>query len=269
MNRSARFLLPVLLTAVLCCPALLAAQESQDTTILTQPRPRVGPPPANATAAELETKADELREEKSYADALDYYRAAQKKQSSAVLLNKMGITELQLARRDEAKKHFEKAIKADRQYSEAYNNLGVIYYIDKKYNKAIKQYRKAIQLREASASFHSNLGTAYFAKKQIDDAMKEYIRAMQIDPEVFERKSQAGIAAKMSSPEDRAHYSYVLAKMYAQSGNFDRALLYLRKAIEDGYKEIDDVYKDQVFAELRKDKRFGELMAAKPVSIPQ
>jgi tetratricopeptide (TPR) repeat protein len=268
MNRSARFFL-LLLFAGLCCPGLLAAQESPDTAVVTQPRPRVGPPPANATAAELEAKADELRQEKSYVDALDYYRAALNKQSSAVLLNKMGITELQLARHDDARKHFQKAIKADRKYPDAYNNLGVIYYVDKKYNRAVKQYRKALQLREESASFHSNLGTAYFAQKKIGDAMKEYVRAMQIDPDVFERKSQAGIAAQMSSPEDRAHYSYVLAKMYAQSGNFDRALLYLRKAIEDGYREIDNVYKDQEFAGLRKDKRFGELMAAKPVSIPQ
>ena len=57
--------------------------------------------------------------------------------------------------------------------------------------------------------------------------------------------------------------------MYAKSGNFDRALQYLRKAMEDGYKEIDDVYKDQEFASLRKDPRFTELMTSKPMAIPQ
>jgi len=39
--------------------------------------------------------------------------------------------------------------------------------------------------------------------------------------------------------------------------------------MEDGYSGINDVYKDQEFATVREDPRFVELMAAKPVSIPQ
>jgi hypothetical protein len=39
--------------------------------------------------------------------------------------------------------------------------------------------------------------------------------------------------------------------------------------MEDGYKEIDSVYKDQEFAVLRKDPRFAELMSSKPAAIPQ
>jgi pentatricopeptide repeat protein len=61
----------------------------------------------------------------------------------------------------------------------------------------------------------------------------------------------------------------VVARMYAKSGNLERALQYLRKAIEDGYKDLDSVYKDQEFATLRKDPRFSELMARKPTAIPQ
>jgi rubrerythrin len=69
------------------------------------------------------------------------------------------------------------------------------------------------------------------------------------------------------SPQDRARYDYVLAKLYARSGSSDRSLHYLRKAMEDGYKDIKNVYRDQEFSELRKDPRFAELMASKPVAI--
>jgi hypothetical protein len=39
--------------------------------------------------------------------------------------------------------------------------------------------------------------------------------------------------------------------------------------MEEGYKDFKNVYKDAEFAQLRKDKRFAELMASKPVSLPE
>jgi tetratricopeptide (TPR) repeat protein len=269
----------------------LSAQNPPAPQAAPPPVPvRVGPPPENATAPELEEQGDMLRAQKSYADALDYYRAALKKAPTASVWNKIGITELQLDRPKDAKKSFDRAVKLDPQFAEAYNNRGAVYYITgalqqnkaeragkdsipggarKNYRKAIREYSRALQLREASATYHSNLGTAYFALKDFPNAVNEYSRALQLDPDVFERRSQSGIAAHMASPEDRAHYSFVLARMYAKTGNLDRALLYLRKAMEDGYKNIDEVYKDQEFATLRKDPRFAELMQSKVPAIPQ
>jgi tetratricopeptide (TPR) repeat protein len=233
------------------------------------PRERIAPPSPAASAVELEQKGDELRTAKNYLDALDYYQAALKKQRSPALFNKIGIIQLQMNRYPEAKKTFESAIKAGRKVPEGYNNLGAAFYAMKKYGRAVKNYKKALALREETASFHSNLGTAYFAQKEMEKAAAEYRRALELDPDIFERQSQAGIAAHMVSVEDRAKYSFVLAKMFAQNGNFDRALQYLRKAMEDGYKGIDEVYKDSEFAGLRKDKRFEELMASRPQAIPQ
>jgi hypothetical protein len=78
----------------------------------------------------------------------------------------------------------------------------------------------------------------------------------------------AGVQARLPSPEDRARYDYVLAKLFAKNGMPDQSLHYLKKAMEDGYKDIKDVYKDEEFSTLRKDPRFVELMASKPVAIP-
>ena len=105
----------------------------------------------------------------------------------------------------------------------------VIYHLKKKYGNAIKNYKKAIALNEPSASFHSNLGTTYLQKKDFENGIKEYRRAFELDPEVFERSSRCGISARMSSPEDRARFSYVLAKLFASTGNSEKALFYLRK----------------------------------------
>jgi tetratricopeptide (TPR) repeat protein len=262
MNRRLAYTAFVLITFCAC----MVAQESAPPPVTTA---RVPPPSPTATAEELVDRAEILHAEKNYLDALDYYRAALKKQNSAVTWNKMGITQLQMGAIKDARKSFEKAVKADKAYPDAINNLGVTYYSDKRYSKAVKNYKKAIELREANASFHSNLGAAYFSKKEFSRARAEYQRAYALDPTVFERNSRMGVVAQMSSPNDRAQYFYLLAKMFAEGGDLNRSLDYLRKSLENGYEGIGEVYKDKEFAVLRKDPRFNELMASKPVAIPQ
>ena len=260
-------LLPFLL-----CGLFLQAEVSQSEQVqVGLPQMRVAEAPDNASSVDaLEQRGDELRASKYYLDAVDFYRAALKKDpNNARIYNKVGIAELQMHRFDDAKKDFEKSIKKDRDYSNSYNNLGVIYYHDKKYSKAISLYEKAIKLTPDSASFYSNLGTAYFAKKQFDQAMAAYTQAVQIDPDVFDRVSKNGVAGHIASPDDRARWDYVLAKLWAKAGDNDRCLEALRKAMEDGYKGIDEVYKDQEFAGLRKDPRFTALMASRPPGIPE
>jgi tetratricopeptide (TPR) repeat protein len=108
-----------------------------------------------------------------------------------------------------------------------------------------------------------------FSKHQFDPALQAYQKAIEIDPDVFERTSRGGVQAQLPSPEDRARYDYTVAKLYAKMGLPDRSLEYLRKAMEEGYKDLKNVYKDTEFAELRKDKRFTELMAAKTPALPE
>jgi tetratricopeptide (TPR) repeat protein len=264
-------LLGFLALAVLAVPDLHAqAPASEQVQVGWPAARRAEPPPATASFEELEKRGDDLRSEKAYLDALDYYRTAlAKKPQNAPLYNKAGITELLMQRYRDARKDFERAIKSDRQYADAYNNLGVIYYLERKYGKAIKQYEQAIKLRTDSGSFYSNLGAAYFSRKEFERASIAYSQAMQLDPEIFERTSHSGVQAQMSSPEDRAHFDYVVAKLYAKAGNAERSLQYLRRAMEEGYKGIENVYKDDEFATLRKDPRFTELMTARPPAIPE
>jgi tetratricopeptide (TPR) repeat protein len=267
-----KVVLPVVLTVFCVCAfsAFASAQASEQVQVKPPLLRLIDPPAANATVADLEQTADGLRTEKLYLDALDYYHAALAKEPhSAGLLNKVGITELMMQRYRDAKKSFEQSIKADRNFANAYNNLGVVYYEEKKFAAAVKHYRRAIALDEKSASFYSNLGAALFSKKDFVPAVLAYQHAVELDPDVFERTSRAGIQAQLPSPADRAHYDYTVAKLYAKMGFSERSLEYLRKAMEEGYKDFKNVYKDAEFAALRKDKRFTELMASKPPSLPE
>jgi tetratricopeptide (TPR) repeat protein len=245
------------------------AQSSEQLEVGAPPMHRVEPPAPSATPEELEHRADDLRAEKNFLDAIDYYSAAMKGQPvNASILNKVGICQLMLQRYKEAKRSFEQAIRVDKKHADAYNNLGVIYYSERNYSGAIKRYEKAIELNTDASSYYNNMGAAYFAKKNFEKAIQYYAKAMEIDPDIFERSSHAGVQARLPSPEDRAHYDYVLAKLYAKTGLPDRSLHYLKKAMEEGYKDIKKVYTDDEFAGLRKDPRFAELMAAKTPAIP-
>jgi tetratricopeptide (TPR) repeat protein len=243
--------------------ALAQVSHSEQVQIVPPLVRAVEPPAPDATAADLEQQADRLRADKLYLDALDYYRAAlNKKASDCRLLNKIGITELMMQRYKEARASFERAIRADHSFADAYNNLGVVYYEGKRYGAAVKQYEKAIHVDNSSASFFSNLGAAYFSKRDFDHAVSAYQHALELDADVFNRSSRGGVQAQLPSPEDRARYDYTVAKLFAKMGLSDQSLEYLRKAREDGYKDLKNVYKDVEFAQLRKNPRFTELMAS-------
>jgi len=184
-----------------------------------------------------------------------------------LLWNKEGMSYLLMQRPQQAGKCFDKAIKIDKHAPEGYNNRGYIEQMEKKYDKAIKYYMKALNLRPTDAVFQYNMGSSYFGKHDYVHAAQAYKAAFTLDPNIFERVSRTGIMAQATSPEDRAAFSFMVARMYAQAGDFDHSLEYLRKAMEDGYKDINKVYTESEFATLRTDKRFEELMAQKPQAI--
>jgi tetratricopeptide (TPR) repeat protein len=267
-TRFAFVLAAVTLGAVPMCSQSLASGRPQARSVAVR---RLNAAAATGLPKDIEERADGLRAAKRYLEAADDYRAAlaMKPANAAGLYNKLGIAELSLQRFREAKGDFERSVKSDRHFAEAYNNLGVVEYLERKYRKAIKQYQKAIVLEAGNASFYSNLGSAYFSKKHWDKSMQAYARALNLDPNIFERRDRDGVAGRIASPQDRAHFSFLLAKLYAKSGLTDRSLECLRRAMEEGYKGVDHVYSDAEFTQLRKDPRFIQLMADRPHVIPE
>ncbi|HMK29274.1 MAG TPA: tetratricopeptide repeat protein [Terriglobales bacterium] len=218
-------------------------------------------PLSQMTVAQLETKGDILRAQKDYEQAIQYYDAALHKQpKNSVLYNKIGIAELQIGQVRPAEFHFERAVKLNGKYAQALNNLGVVAYMQKSFGRAVKYYKKSLAVNEQAAAVHGNLGTAWFAQGKLDRAIAEYTRALELDPEVLLRSTQGGVSARISSPEDRAKYSYVLAKLYARRGDIERCLECLRKAKDEGYHKLADVYKDEEFATIRQDARLAALI---------
>ena len=117
---------------------------------------------------------------------------------------------------DEAIKCFEKAIKLNSKYAEAYNNLGYAYAVGKEnYEKAIKYYKKAIKLNRNYADAYLNLGRAYHRGKQnYDKAIKCYEKSIKLNPQNAKAYNNLG-------------YTYVICKK-----DYDKVMEYCNKAIE-------------------------------------
>jgi tetratricopeptide (TPR) repeat protein len=213
------------------------------------------------TVSELEKAGDAARAQKDYDLAIKYFQTALKKdRKNAVLFNKLGLAELKGDDLRSARSHFEKASKLNSKYVEAVNNIGAVEYMRKNYGGAAKYFKKAVALDETRATYHVNLGAAWFSQKKMDRAIAEYTRAMELDPDAFRTEARTGIAAQIASPEERAQYSYLLAKAYAKRGDFEGCLQCLRKAKEDGYRNLTNVYKDEEFSRVRDNPRLHEVV---------
>lgn len=209
-----------------------------------------------------ETRGDIFMAEKRYREAAEVYQENSK--GSAVLLNKTGIAYHQMLQLDSAGKYYRLAIRVDPNYAEAVNNLGTIYYAKKSFRRAVSEYKKALRINPKSASMWSNLGTGYFARKDYVRAADAWRQALTLDPEVFEARGTHGVLLQERSVEEHAKFHYYMAQTYAKAGMNDRALQYIRKALEEGYKEKKKLEEDPAFASLKDLPEFKELMALEP-----
>ena len=74
-----------------------------------------------------ELKGDSARVRNNNLEAIYYYRSALHiSNQNSVLLNKLGVAELQTGERGAARKHFNQAVKLDPRNVPAWNNLGVL-----------------------------------------------------------------------------------------------------------------------------------------------
>jgi len=207
-----------------------------------------------------EMRGDIFMARKMYREALETYKSGPS--DSAVLANKIGIAYHQMLDLEDARKYYERAIKLKPDYAEAINNLGTVYYARKSYRRSITQYKKALRITPESASMLSNLGTSYFARKNYELAFSTYQQALALDPDVFEHRSTMGILLQERTVDERAKFHYYLARTYAKAGDVQRTLIYIRKAMEEGFKEADKFKQDPEFALVRDNPEFKAIISS-------
>jgi tetratricopeptide (TPR) repeat protein len=209
--------------------------------------------------------ADILMARKEYREAaISYRKLVDANPRNAIYWNKLGIALHQQEDLGAALKSYQQAVKIDPKYADAQNNIGTIWYQRKKFGKAIRSYQKALKVRTDMAVLYSNLGYAYFGDKKYEESIGAFRQALAIDPQCFDRNSsRSGSVLQDRSVSDRGRFYFLLAKSFAQAGNVDRALVYLRKAKEEGYGAMNDVKTDPAFSAMMKLPETQEILLPK------
>ncbi len=216
--------------------------------------------PKQLTPEEL---ADILMARKEYREAaLSYKKLADQNPTNPVYWNKLGIALHQQSELSGALKFYQQAVKVNPRYADAQNNIGTIWYQRKKYGKAVRAYERAIKLRSDMAVLYSNLGYAYFGEKKYQQSIASFRQALALDPQLFEHNSsRGGSFLQDRSVSDRGRFYFLLAKSFAEAGNFERSLIYLRKAKEEGFASMNDVKTDPSFSVMLKLPETQEILA--------
>src|SRR5208282_462054 len=233
-------------------------------------------PQAQAATAMAGDQAQKLSDEdlarlylvrKQYREAQDiFHKLTVESPRNAQYWNELGISLHNQSYLESALKCYQRSAKVDPRYADAHNNMGTIYYEQKKYAKAIRSYKKAINLREDFSGFYLNLGYAYFGEKNYEESIGAFRRALQLDPDTFEAaRSRSGtVVQDRSIGSERARFYFLLAKSFAEAGNLDRCVIYLKKARDEGFQDMNSVKSDPSFASVIQDPGVQEILLLKP-----
>jgi Flp pilus assembly protein TadD len=212
--------------------------------------------PAQATPGDVLLRAQILAARQSWADAAVAFKdAIAASPKDATLHNRLGICYQRMGDMKAARAAYRTATELDPAYAAAHNNLGTLEHTRGKYKKAISAYEKAISIKPKDPLLHKNLGAAWLARGDVEKALTAWGEAVRLDPLSLESDSVKVGASDFSV----ARQYYLFAKLVAARGEVEKALEYLGKAHDAGFKDFGKIENDRDFAGVIGDPRYATL----------
>ncbi|MGB5896377.1 MAG: tetratricopeptide repeat protein, partial [Ignavibacteriaceae bacterium] len=198
--------------------------------------------------------------------------------------NNLGGVYYMLERHEDAREMFERSLTIHKSYN-IYSNLGTLYYIEGKYEDAVRTYELALGLNDNDYLTWGNLAAAYFwIRGKKDKAIDTYKHAIEIaeerlkvnpkDPDVIsnlaryysdignEKKSLKLLKQSLEIAPDNVEVMYRAASTYENLGMREDALLWIGKAIENGYSR-SEIENQPELKQLVTDERYRKLFRDK------
>ena len=207
-----------------------------------------------------ERRGDSFFARKMYEDAIiEYKKSTTIDRYNAAILNRLGLVYHQSQKLSEAERYYRDALKQNPFFLEVLNNIGTVEYARQRYQNALDQYEKALKIRPESPTILLNMGACLFDMKRYDEALQATRHALEIDPRVLDKVSGFGTLIQTSRRSDPV-VSFYYAKVYAAQGDKERAISYLNRALDEGFKEFDKIKTDPAFRVLSGEEGYTKLM---------
>ena len=157
----------------------------------------------------------------------------------------------------------------------ASSHLGWIYYLSGRNDEAIQQCRKILELDPSSFPARRYLGLAYEAKGMHAEAIAEFQTGVKLSGSplmlallghayaVAGKKAEAQqVLNDLQQLQEQRYVSpYTVAAIYAGLGDREQAFKWLDKAVETRDIWLMNMKVDPVFAKLRNERRFTDILA--------
>lgn len=207
----------------------------------------------------------QMKNEKAAREDLD--RALQERPGLAPALELRAIVAAGAGDYRQAIKDFEELLKVAPKNPDLLTQIGVLYQVSKRPRAAAEKFTEALEQKEDNFAALRGRGDAYLSVGKQAEAIADYEKAMKLRPDdtgvlnnlawvlatstddkLRDGKRAIEIATKAVelTEQKEAHILSTLAAAYAETGNWDEALKWSRKAGEAG----EDSIKDQLKKEL-------------------
>ena len=179
---------------------------------------------------------------------------------SYFLNNIKGVILLNLGDLNNAEFFLKKSINLNKNFIEAYSNLGTVLFLKKNFLESIKNFEYCVNAGEKLDYYYLNIANCFRELNNFDDSLKFYSLALQKNDSNFEIYFNLGILY-LSIPQDfdkainffkktidikkNYYLSYFfLGRCYNLKKNFDYAISFLKKSIEinpNYYKSYEEI----------------------------
>ena len=165
----------------------------------------------------------------------------EKKNRTAELFYLMGVCHREKEEYEQAIKFFDKAIDLDKDFSFAYNGLGLTYALTKRPDMAKKYLLKAISLDPARADFYNNAGYLEMNQRQYEQAVKYFKKSILLNNNFEQAINNLAICLGMLGKENEAlnlliknsnpsKAYYNMGVIYRMKGESEKAGKFFQKA---------------------------------------